>query len=121
MLKGLRTVVYQVNDLGAAREWYLGVLGTEPYFDEPYYVGWNVGGYELGLTPAESERGPGPGGDTVYWAVDDAAAAVESLVAKGATLRDKPQDVGNGIVVASVVDPFGNVLGVIRNPHFVAT
>ena len=51
MFLGLRTVVYKVSDLGRAKAWYTKVLGIEPYFDEPFYVGFNVGGYELGLDP----------------------------------------------------------------------
>jgi hypothetical protein len=28
------------------------------------------------------------------------------------------QDVEEGILLASVLDPFGNVFGIIENPHF---
>lgn len=52
MLQGLRTVVYGVQDIVAAKAWYREVLGIEPYFDQPFYVGFHVGGYELGLDPA---------------------------------------------------------------------
>lgn len=118
MLHGLRTHGLSVADLGAARDWYARLLGKAPYFDEPFYVGFDVGGYELGLMPAEGERGPGVGGDRVYWGVDDCAAAVARLQELGATVLEGPQEVGGGIVVAAVRDPFGNALGVIRNPHF---
>lgn len=118
MFLGLRTVAYRVDDLEAAKTWYSEALGIAPYFDEPYYVGFNVGGFELGLYPAEDGVPVGIGGATVYWGVDDIEAAVERLLALGATLHGEIQDVGEGILVASVVDPFGNLLGVIRNPHF---
>ena len=118
MFLGLRTVVYRVDDLEAAKTWYGEALGIEPYFDEPYYVGFNVGGFELGLHPEEEDAPAGIGGAAVYWGVGDIEAAVARLLEHGATLHGEIQDVGEGIQVASVVDPFGNLLGVIRNPHF---
>ncbi len=118
---GLRTAVYIVDDLAAARDWYAGVVGAAPYFDEPFYVGFEVGGFELGLMPAEGADAPGVGGTRVYWGVADASAALARLVDAGATVRDDVQDVGGGIIVATVTDPFGNVLSVIENPHFDAS
>jgi len=117
---GLRTVVYTVDDLTGARDWYAEVLGTDPYFDEPFYVGFNVGGYELGLQPSEENRTPGVGGTNAYWGVDDADAAWDRLVDHGASPRDSVQDIGDGVKLETVVDPFGNVLGVIENPQFKA-
>ncbi|MBX2906594.1 MAG: VOC family protein [Taibaiella sp.] len=117
-LHGLRTVVYTTTDLQATKEWYSKAFGIEPYFDEVFYVGFNVGGYELGLHPAESTpKGSGYGG-TAYWGVDDAEAAYNNLIAAGATALEKPTEVGGGIVVATVADPWGNSLGIIYNPHF---
>ncbi len=109
MFLGLRTVAYVVEDLEAARDWYSKALGHEPYFDEPYYVGFNVGGFELGLHPPE-DGGPGGLGGT--------EAAMSRLFDLGATVHGENQGVGEGILVASVVDTFGNLLGIIRNPHF---
>jgi len=119
MLHGLRTAIYHVDDLDRAKAWYTEALGVEPYFDEPFYVGFDVGGYELGLLPAEGAA-PGPGGVTVYWGVDDADAALARLVGLGAEPYEAVQDVGEGIRLGTVRDPFGNVLGVIFNPHFAA-
>lgn len=51
---GLRTVGYHVTDINAAKEWYAKILGIEPYFDQPFYVGFNVAGYELGLQPRDT-------------------------------------------------------------------
>jgi predicted enzyme related to lactoylglutathione lyase len=118
---GLRTAIYVVDDLAAARDWYAGVVGAAPYFDEPFYVGFSVGGFELGLMATEGADAPGVGGTRVYWGVSDADAALGRLVAAGATVRDDVQDVGGGIRTATVTDPFGNVLGVIENPHFDAS
>jgi predicted enzyme related to lactoylglutathione lyase len=118
MFLGLRTVAYRVDDLEAAKIWYAKVLGIEPYFDEPFYVGFNVGGFELGLHPIEEDEQLGIGGATVYWGVYDIELAMATLLEYGATLHGEIQDVGEGILVASVIDPFGNLLGVIRNPHF---
>lgn len=115
---GLRTAIYRAPELDKAKAWYSNVLGIAPYFDQPFYVGFNVGGYELGLDPDPSSSPGGPGGVTVYWGVADASAAVERLLSLGATSQTAVQEVGEGIKVATVVDPFGNVFGVIENPHF---
>lgn len=120
MLGGLRTVVFQVADLEAAKWWYISVLGNGPYFDEDFYVGFDVAGFELGLVPAGEGRAPGVGGDTPYWAVSDVAATFERLLRLGAEPLEAPHEVGGGIVVGAVRDPFGNALGVIFNPHFKA-
>jgi predicted enzyme related to lactoylglutathione lyase len=115
---GLRTVVYAVADLDRAKEWYGAALRKAPYFDQPFYVGWNVGGFELGLQPADSEAPTGPGGAVAYWGVEEIQPAWDRLIALGATAVSPPQDVGEGIQVATLQDPFGNHLGIIENPHF---
>jgi len=115
---GLRTVGYKVPDLAKAKAWYARVFATEPYFDEPFYVGFNIGGYELGLDPDVSGQGPGPGGSVAYWGVPNLAKALESLADKKVRVRSPLQDVGGGILVATIEDPFGNVIGLIENPHF---
>jgi predicted enzyme related to lactoylglutathione lyase len=111
---GLRTIIYPVPDLANAKAWYSAVLGHEPYFDEPFYVGYDVGGYELGLLPAD-ERSHGP---VTYWGVDNIISALERLLALGARAQTDVSDVGEGILVATVLDPSGNIVGVIENPHF---
>lgn len=121
MLGGLRTVVFQVADLEAAKWWYMSVLEAGPYFDEPFYCGFEVSGFELGLVPAGEGRSPGVGGDTAYWAVSDVPAAFERLLRLGADGLESPHEVGGGIVVGAVRDPFGNALGLIFNPHFRAS
>ncbi len=118
MLNGLRTLAYRVEDLDAAKAWYAELLGHGPYFDQPFYVGFDVSGYELGLQPADQANPAGAGGDTALWAVDDMERTVARLTALGAAVHSAPRDVGDGIVVASFLDPFGNRLGVIVNPHF---
>jgi predicted enzyme related to lactoylglutathione lyase len=115
---GLRTVVYQVVDLDRAKRWYTEALGKPPYFDQPFYVGFNVGGFELGLHPHDGRSPLGPGGAVAYWGVESMAEAWKRLTSLGAEAASPPQDVGEGIQVASVKDPFGNVLGIIENPHF---
>ena len=114
--KGLRTVIYGVTDLDRAKKWYADAFGIEPYFDMPYYVGFNVGGYELGLDPNATTTGAG--GCTAYWGVDDAEKAVAHMESAGATVHSPVNEVGEGIKVASVLDPFGNHIGIIENPHF---
>ena len=115
---GLRTVIYVNDGLQVARDWYADVLGSAPYFDEPFYVGFNVGGYELGLMLADKVNQQGGGGVLAYWGVANAEAAFERLKSKGAIEREPLTDVGDGIKVATFFDPFGNILGIIENPHF---
>lgn len=115
MMLGLRSVIYPVRDLAAAKAWYAGVLGAAPYFDQPFYVGFAVGGFELGLVP---DGAPGAGGATAYWGVADAAAELARLAGLGAVPHEALQDVGGGIRVATLLDPDGNRLGIIENPHF---
>ncbi len=114
MFLGLRTVIYPAPDLAASKAWFTRLLGVEPYFDEPFYVGFNVAGYELALDP-DGELATGP---VTYWGVADADSALAQLLDAGATLRGDVQDVGDRIRVATVLEPGGAVLGVIENPHF---
>jgi predicted enzyme related to lactoylglutathione lyase len=112
---GLRTTIYKVPDLSKAKAWYAKAFNTQPYFDEPFYVGFNIAGYELGLLPDEATTG-----DNVlsYWGVDDIDAEYNRLISQGATEHENPTDVGGDIKTASVKDPWGNVVGLIFNPHF---
>ena len=118
MFQGLRTVIYRAADLAAAKEWYAKALRVQPYFDQPFYVGFNVGGFELGLHPANDDHRPGGGGQVAYWGVERMADAWARALAIGVAAVEQPQDVGEGILVATVKDPFGNLLGLIENPNF---
>ena len=115
MLLGLRTALYHVPTLDEGKVWYTQVVGYPPYFDQPFYVGFEVGGFELGLLP---DGTPGKGGTVAYWGTPDIDAEVSRLVGLGATLCGKIEDVGDGVRVADLSDPFGNTFGVIQNPHF---
>lgn len=115
MINGLRTTIYATPDIQKGREWYASILGQDPYFDEPFYVGFDVGGYELGLQP---ERTPSKDGAAVYWGVNDIYEVWEQLIKMGAKPDEEIMNVGGEIFVASVVDPFGNLFGIIQNPNF---
>jgi predicted enzyme related to lactoylglutathione lyase len=118
MFLGLRTVIYKVTDLVKAKAWYSEAFGITPYFDEPFYVGFEVGGYELGLDPDVSRQQPGPGGSVAYWGVRDLAETLARLREQNVNVTAPLQEVGEGIKVAAVSDPFGNRIGLIENPHF---
>ncbi|HTD06387.1 VOC family protein [Undibacterium sp.] len=115
MILGLRTVVYPAPDLQQAKTWYAQVLQQQPYFEEPFYVGFAVGGFELGLIP---DAKTGTDGSQAMWGVEDADAALARLLELGATVLEAVTDVGGGIRIASVRDPFGNRFGIIENPNF---
>jgi predicted enzyme related to lactoylglutathione lyase len=91
------------------------VLDKAPYFDQPFYVGFEVGGFELGLVP---DGVPGSAGATAYWGTPDARAEVARLEGLGATVESPVEDVGDGIKVVTIRDPYGNLFGIIENPHF---
>ena len=112
---GLRTATYDVVDLQRAKAWYSEVLGIPPYFDEPFYVGFEVGGYELSLSPS-MDPADGP---LTYWGVPDVEVALARLTAAGAAVHEPVTEVGGGIRVATVLEPAGTRLGIIENPHFV--
>lgn len=128
MLQGMTTISFFADDVAAARDWYTELLGFPPYFARPVdgppaYVEYRIGEHqhELGIIDrrfAPRGRSDGPGGAIVYWHVDDVRAAVDRLVSMGATVHEEPVERGPGFVTASVVDPFGNVLGVMFNQHY---
>lgn len=120
MFLGLMNATYQAKNLDAAKAWYVKALGVQPYFDQPFYVGFNVHGYELGLVPETTAGEKRVAAGVAYWRVEDARAVYQRLIELGATSREPVQDVGGDILVGTVHDPFGNVLGVIQNPHFKA-
>ena len=115
--QGLRTVIYKVTDIEKGKVFYNKILGFEPYFDQPFYVGYNVAGYELGLQPTD-EAIPIVDNVEAYWGVGDINSSFQTLLADGATAHTEPQDVGDNIWVATLRDPWGNLLGIIQNPHF---
>ncbi|MES2225809.1 MAG: VOC family protein [Patescibacteria group bacterium] len=112
---GLRTAIYKVPDLEKAKEWYSKVFQAEPYFDEAYYVGFNIGGFELGLQP---ETVPVGENVAVFWGVEDIEKEYQRFLEQGATEVEKPMNVGGSIMVATLKDPWGNLLGLIYNPEF---
>ena len=114
---GLRTTIYIVDDLSDAKQWYSKAFETLPYFDESFYVGFNIAGYELGLLPAGE---PTERGENVfsYWGVKDIHKSYEQLISLGATSFEKPTNVGGELMVAAVKDPWQNIIGIIYNPYF---
>ncbi|GAA2563687.1 VOC family protein [Winogradskya consettensis] len=123
MLRGLTTITYFADDVAAAATWYAEVLGVQPYFDRlPAYTEFRIGDYQHELGILNRRYAPhdttGPGGVITYWAVDDLNAAYARLLQLGATEHEKPTERGPGFVTASVLDPFGNILGIMANQHY---
>jgi predicted enzyme related to lactoylglutathione lyase len=116
MFLGLRSVIHPAVDLTASKAFYSSMLGKAPYFDEPFYVGYSVGGFELGLWP----QGDPTKGPIAYWGVDNIDEALAHLISLGAVAQDEITDVGESIRMVTVLSPMGELFGLIENPNFVA-
>jgi lactoylglutathione lyase len=117
MLKGIQTLTYFVDDVFKGADWYAKVLGVEPYHKSEHYCGFNIGGYELGVHPGGKPTND-EGGVQGFWGVDNVEAAIKHWTDNGATQLQEPTDVGGEIIIGSVKDPWGNVVGFISNPNF---
>lgn len=116
-LLGLRTLIYPSNDLAADIEWWTKQLGYGPYFNEPFYAGFEVAGYELGLDPnADMTEGP-----RTYFGAENVETAVDELLNNGCTIHEPITNTGGDVIVATVKKPNGQLLGLIYNPHFNAS
>ncbi len=115
---GLRTTIYKVDDLGKAKDWYARAFEAECSFDDAFYVGFTVGGFELGLMNDPMSAEKKTSNVLTYWGTADMTKALNGFVDLGATIVEEPHNVGGEIVVAAVSDPWGNVIGLIYNPDF---
>lgn len=129
MLRGLTTISFYASDLDAAKSWYAELLGIEPYFEvkdadgQPAYIEFRIGDYQHELGVIDSRYAPagaatGRAGAVAYWHVDDVTASLEKLLSMGAKEHQAPTERGEGFITASVVDPFGNILGIMYNRHY---
>ena len=112
MVQGIRSVIYPVKDITKAKALYTELLGIEPYFDQPFYVGYRVGDQEIGLDPngfAEGMNSP-----IAYWHVKDIKKSLDSFTTTGTQPLQNIRDVGGGMLLASVKDTDGNVIGLIQ-------
>jgi predicted enzyme related to lactoylglutathione lyase len=128
MLRGFCTITYSADDVPAAMQWYSELLGVEPYFVRPIegppeYVEFRIGDYQAELGLKDRRYAPvgaatTPGGVVMYWHVDDIEATFQKLLSMGAKEYEPITQRGAGFVTASVIDPFGNILGIMYNPHY---
>lgn len=115
---GLRTTIYKVSELDKAKAWYATAFETQPYFDEPFYIGFNIAGYELGLQPEEKPGINKSENVLSYWGVEDIQKVYNRFLELGANEHEAPTNVGGELMVATVRDPWGNLVGLIYNPYF---
>ncbi len=115
---GLRTTIYKVSDIEKAKEWYIKAFNTKPYFDQPFYVGFDIGGFELGLQPEEKSTVNKTQSVVAYWGVTEIQKEYDRLVQLGAAEHEKPFNVGGELMTATVLDPWQNIIGLIYNPEF---
>ena len=114
MTAGVKTIMYPVTDLAKAKALYGELAGVEPYADEAYYVGFRVGGQDVGLDP--NGHSQGMTGPLAYWHVDDTKKNLKALIDAGAVARQEVRDLGGGKLIASVEDADGNVIGLLQSP-----
>lgn len=129
MLRGMATITYFADDLQEAKRWYAELLGVEAYYafppESPAYVEFRIGDYEDELGIIDRRFAPHaaqtePGGVVLFWHVEDLQAALDRLLSLGAKEHEPITPRGDsGFVTASVIDPFGNILGIMYNPHYV--
>lgn len=128
-LRGFATISYWADDMVAAKRWYSELLGITPYFERSgpdgqlAYVEFRIGDYkhELGLIDrrfAPAAAATVPGGAVMYWHVDNIHSTLDKLLAMGAKEYEPIIQRGDGFITASVLDPFGNVLGIMYNAHY---
>lgn len=128
-LRGPATINIWADDVAAAAGWYAELLGIEPYFERsgpdghPAYIEFRIGDAQTELGIIDRRYAPpgdttGPGGVVVHWHVDDLEGTVQRLLDRGASAYQPIMPRGEGFITASVVDPFGNVLGVMHNPYY---
>jgi catechol 2,3-dioxygenase-like lactoylglutathione lyase family enzyme len=127
-LRGFATINYWAEDVAAAAAWYTDLLGVEPYFTRPKpggglaYAKFRTGDQAAEVAIADRSFDPSaapgePGGAVMHWHVDDVEGTLARLMAMGAT-EYQPLTPHGPVATAAVVDPFGNVLGIMRNPHY---
>ncbi|MBS1757295.1 MAG: VOC family protein [Bacteroidetes bacterium] len=124
MLRGVSTINFYANDHLQAVKWYTDFLKVEPYFSVPGYAEFRIGDYQQELGIIDSKFVPThltnkPAGATIYWHVDDLQKTTDKLVSMGATIYEPQKNRGNGFITISFLDPFGNILGIMTNPHYV--
>lgn len=128
MLRGMANVSYWADDVVEARKWFSDLFGIEPYFqrpnaEAPEYIEFRIGDYshEVGIISKKYQPkgiNNNPGGAILNWHVDDIQKAVEKVIAMGATELEPITKRGEGFFTASVIDPFGNVIGLMYNQHY---
>lgn len=117
-MEGLRTTIYKVSDIEAAKNWYEKAFEVVPYFDESFYVGFSIKGYELGLQPEGNDAINKSDNVVSYWGVSDIKKSYTHFLSVGAVSHEEPYNVGGEIMVAVVKDPWDNCIGLIYNPTF---
>ena len=126
VFRGLATITFYATDHEAAKTWYSELLGITPYLNFPAYCEFRIGDYqhELGIIDGKYAPGGSPApssGAVAYWHVDDLQGTFDRLLSMGATEYEPVTvrgDGSRGFITASVVDPFGNILGIMTNPHY---
>lgn len=122
-LRGFATLTFYAADHEATKKWYTELLGMEPYFNRPGYFEFRIGDYQHELGVIDTRYAPNglqdkPGGNVIYWHVDDLQATLDRLLSLGAKEHEPIRKQGEGFITASVVDPFGNILGIMYNQHY---
>ena len=111
---GCSLIMFPVSNLKSATTLYRTLLGTAPYVEQDYYVGFRLGELEVGLDPQGHQRGST--GALAYWSVDDAAASLQALIDAGAEKVQDATDIGYGKTIAIAKDADGSLIGLLQAP-----
>ena len=105
----VKTILFPTSDIEATKRLFTRLLGTEPFVDEPYYVGFQIGDIQIGIDPSGEDRGMT--GATPFFEVGDIRATIAELTASGADLVEDARGVGGGKQIAMLSDSEGSMIG----------
>ena len=129
-LRGFATLNFWADDVPAAAAWYAEFLGVEPYFSRPgpdgrpAYVEFRIGDYQARArhhrqsVRARPARRPSPAARSCTGTSTTSRPPSRGCCRWAPPSTSRSPRAATGFVTAAVVDPFGNVLGVMYNPHY---
>lgn len=107
-------IIFPASDVPKAARFFATMLGGEPYVESDYYTGFKSGDVEIGIVPKAMHRAEGA---LAFVTVEDIKEAMATLLAAGAETVQDITDVSSGLLVGSVKDLNGTVIGLRQFPN----